>query len=214
MKDLKIVSWIFILAGIVLVIAAAIWSGVDPYGGWGAMPLSIVGLAVLLPIGLLGLIVFYVYSPISERRERPQEQVEEQVVIKKTKTPAIVEEQVVIKKTKTPAIAGILYIILPLFYIFFYSILEMRIFSYSQIFFIPFFIAGLTGIFAGICLLLRRFWWLSLTGAVLVIILVPIPFGCYSYIVGFDVVPVLPFLLLLLLILLLVLVLRSKKEFR
>ena len=192
MKTLKIV----ILAGVVLIIAALIWSAADPES-WDILIPLFLGIG-LLGLGLLGLIIFYVYSLTRKAKEQPQ-------------------DLVVVKKTKTPAIAGILYIILPLLLFFYYSMYEMRIYA-LQIYSIPFIIAGLTGIFVGTCLLLRRFWWFSLTGAILIIILVLITFGYYFYkefhISGFEVtVLILPFLFLLFLILLLLLVFQSKKEF-
>ncbi len=192
MKYLKTVSFILILAGIASFIASYIWEALVPWG---------IG-SLLLIIGLLGLIIFYVYLLVLKRRERPQ-------------------DQAIIKKTRTPAVAGILYIIAGFLYPFLYNYFFGEIYidwgniiiygmfdSESILILFIQFSPSLIGIFTGVCLLLRKFWWLSLTGAVLVFI----PFiigGYYSFLFHNFLFPP----LLLLFILLFVLVLRSKKEF-
>jgi len=200
MKYLKNVSLIFIFAGIVLVIVAFIWSFVEPYSWHGATLPFFFGL-LFLPIGLLCLIIFYVYPSVLKRRERHQ-------------------DQAVIKKTRTPAIAGILYIIAGLLYPFIYSnfigAIHINWHKFlssgdSGYILIPFILAvgpSLIGIFTGVCLLRRRFWWLSLTGAVLIFI----PFTYNIIIGGYQGNGFLVYPLSALLILLFVLVLLSKAE--
>ncbi len=78
MKYLKIVSIILISAGIVSVIAAFIWGWVDPQTLAPLVPFFI-GIWLFV-IGLLGLIIFWVYLLVLElkRRERPQGQEKKQ----------------------------------------------------------------------------------------------------------------------------------------
>jgi membrane-bound ClpP family serine protease len=58
MEGLKFLSWIFSLAGIVSLIIAFLWTSADP-NNWGVLLPFFLGL-LFLPIGLLGLIIFYV----------------------------------------------------------------------------------------------------------------------------------------------------------
>ena len=60
MKGLKIVSFILTLVGFAAVIAIIIWENVDPtVDSLPAMLLTLTGF-YSLPIGLLGLIIFYI----------------------------------------------------------------------------------------------------------------------------------------------------------
>jgi uncharacterized membrane protein HdeD (DUF308 family) len=71
MKYLKKVSLIFTLAGVISIIIASIWAFTDP-GSWSVLAPFFIG-ALLLLIGLLCLIVFYIGSLVSKRQGKERQ---------------------------------------------------------------------------------------------------------------------------------------------
>jgi hypothetical protein len=209
MKDKKIISIVFIVFGILLIIVNSIiiQNATD-------IVVAVLGINFLMAgtgflcLGLLILIVPYLifyYRLLVSERSKPA------------------SSQAVINRTRTPIIAGILYVIIGILYLCYYLFYINRadiVFNFLIydtessgllislfLIYIPFSVS----ILAGICLLIRRFWWFSLIGAIMLFI--PgiyhsaVLFINYAFI-GFAMSTI--FILLPVLLLLMVLVLKKE----